>query len=333
MGESLPRPEGFLQKERYEYYTCICHGDLNVDNIFVEESVAEPILIDFHESGRGHVFCDFVVFENSLRSTLQSDLTFNELLQEEISLHESIRNATEVSFDDDYFEYIRDIRLKARSIFPEAKYGGYVYGLTMSLYGLLRSFKPRVNDDYYRKIFAAFVAGMYYLEKYDLERLVKKGNEKNNFANLEDQSQTLLSADEEEYDAFISFNSKSRDYIREVVKCLKSKGLKIWFDEDILVAGTELVQSISRGIESAKTFIIICGDYDSGKWQAKEIGQIVYNKIESSMNKITVVPAIVPNSQAPIIPAFLKNFMYVELSEDTVQACIQLQSIIENARK
>ncbi|MBF0136246.1 MAG: phosphotransferase [Magnetococcales bacterium] len=48
------------------YSTCICHGDLNSNNLIVSEN-GEVIFIDFQNTGRGHVFEDFVTLEASIR--------------------------------------------------------------------------------------------------------------------------------------------------------------------------------------------------------------------------------------------------------------------------
>jgi hypothetical protein len=48
------------------YQSCICHGDLNSNNVMVAER-NQIIFIDFQETGRGHVFEDFVTMEASVR--------------------------------------------------------------------------------------------------------------------------------------------------------------------------------------------------------------------------------------------------------------------------
>ncbi len=126
------RPNGF-------YHTCICHGDLNSNNIIVSES-GEFIFIDFQETGRGHVFEDFITLESSLRLYYPDD-------REQIKKNEWLdiidmeRKICRIESQENYsnlFKHISLIRNLANNNFPFEDFSNYYYGIAAFNLRLLR---------------------------------------------------------------------------------------------------------------------------------------------------------------------------------------------------
>ncbi len=53
---------------RQKYYSCIVHGDMNSNNVIIDENIdPKVILIDYSDTGRGPIALDFAALECSLR--------------------------------------------------------------------------------------------------------------------------------------------------------------------------------------------------------------------------------------------------------------------------
>lgn len=109
------------------YQSCLVHGDLNTNNIFVApgRDRREAKFIDFAETDRGHVFFDFVVFEVSVRLAGQKDITVNikPLMEAERALNADQLVALP------YAESVLSLRGFAKRNFPDEPIENYLYGL------------------------------------------------------------------------------------------------------------------------------------------------------------------------------------------------------------
>ncbi len=65
---------------RQTYYSCIVHGDMNSNNVIIDENIdPKVILIDYSDTGRGPIALDFAALECSLRLDVDTgDLSGNE---------------------------------------------------------------------------------------------------------------------------------------------------------------------------------------------------------------------------------------------------------------
>ena len=67
---------------RGEFTSYICHGDLNSNNILISDN-NDIVFIDFQNTGCGHVFEDFVVFESCLRLYSNNNMELELLIEAE----------------------------------------------------------------------------------------------------------------------------------------------------------------------------------------------------------------------------------------------------------
>jgi hypothetical protein len=135
-----------IGQPRGEFLTCICHGDLNSENILISAD-NQITFIDFQDTGIGHIFDDFISLEISLRLHLITNLDFFTLLKNEKS---SIQNSffkDETNIENPEFiieESILKIRkLAFQNFFPEKNFctddiANYLFALSISSYGMLR---------------------------------------------------------------------------------------------------------------------------------------------------------------------------------------------------
>lgn len=116
------------------YSSCICHGDLNSNNVMVAEN-DQAIFIDFQETGRGHVFEDFVTMEASVRLYHGEDgLHGADLLAAELK----IRDGDDVSGLQGAQLIAAQIRRLARRNFPSEQFASYYYASAAFHFRLLR---------------------------------------------------------------------------------------------------------------------------------------------------------------------------------------------------
>ncbi len=135
------------------YLSCICHGDLNSNNVIVSK-LEDVIFIDFQETGRGHVFEDFVTMESSIRLFGKSTEPSNWLhyLEDEIQAGQSVAHAKSESF-----EIIQTIRGLAKANFPNESFQNYYYALAVFHYRLLRANLSPIQQ---QKCVTAIIAGL-----------------------------------------------------------------------------------------------------------------------------------------------------------------------------
>jgi len=117
---------------------CICHGDLNSNNIFITTDLAAMALIDFEQTNFHHVFRDFVSLESSVRSLFATakpgGTAFEALVDLEAMMIHDV-NAT-VSADP-LLEQVQSIRRTAFKHFPKADKALYYGALALHLWKLL----------------------------------------------------------------------------------------------------------------------------------------------------------------------------------------------------
>jgi hypothetical protein len=138
--ESFPMVETlFTNHVANKYQQCICHGDLNTNNILLSKG-GELIFIDFQDTGKGHVFHDFVVFEMCLRlyQPQHKTLKFNDLLKFEIDVS---NNNFSFAKRNSIWPRIQRIRALAIENFSSKDFKSYYLSMAMRAFRLFRAFK------------------------------------------------------------------------------------------------------------------------------------------------------------------------------------------------
>jgi len=133
----FPLPVDDLFAELHgDYYSCICHGDLNSNNI-ISSNNKEFIFIDFQDTGRGHVFEDFVTLESSIRMHYPFDDNVDvlEILNNEIELTVTGKINKPCS---NLYEHISLIRNLALKNFDMENFKNYYYAVAAYNFRLLR---------------------------------------------------------------------------------------------------------------------------------------------------------------------------------------------------
>ncbi len=58
------------------------------------------------------------------------------------------------------------------------------------------------------------------------------------------------------FDVFLSHNSKDKAQVRRLAQRLRDAGLRVWFDEWIILPGDDIYLSIEHGLEASRTLIL-----------------------------------------------------------------------------
>ncbi len=84
------------------------------------------------------------------------------------------------------------------------------------------------------------------------------------------------------WDLFICHASEDkRDFIQPLVKKLVSCGLKVWYDDDILVLGDSLRRSIDEGLSKSRYGIVVLSpSFFEKEWPQKELDGLVARERE-----------------------------------------------------
>jgi len=144
-GSSYPSPERALfRRFRRPGATTICHGDLNGNNVVVTKKGRAITFIDFQDTGRGHVFEDFVALEGSARlyfkTAATAKLSLGDIIKAELKLDRApLTTAPALSKSAlPYADLVLPIRFKARKAFPTVDKIEYFYALAAFHYRLMR---------------------------------------------------------------------------------------------------------------------------------------------------------------------------------------------------
>jgi hypothetical protein len=113
---------------------CYSHGDLNSNNIILNAKSTKLALIDFADSGRTHVFRDFVSFETSIRlewpdAPNESDYSLVELTEFESRALSGLPDGAPA-----YLTQIQKVRQAARDLFPSVPSLHYAICLGLNIW-------------------------------------------------------------------------------------------------------------------------------------------------------------------------------------------------------
>ena len=114
---------------------------------------------------------------------------------------------------------------------------------------------------------------------------------------------------------FISHSSQDKRFVRTLKSDLKENSLDIWLDEDQLDLGDSLIDKLELALEESSHFLIILSPFSvNSDWVKFELNKALKQKESALLNKI--IPIQYRKCE---IPEELKNLIYADLSDETVQ--------------
>lgn len=129
--------QNLLGSSQGKYSTCICHGDLNSNNVLISDNNLMTF-IDFESTKRGHVFEDFVVIEVCVRMHMNLNISFKNQVNAENKVNEGKLYSGIGTDIGNVFQIIINLRSYAKKNAPNENFKNYHYAIALYCYRLLR---------------------------------------------------------------------------------------------------------------------------------------------------------------------------------------------------
>ncbi|NER05118.1 MAG: toll/interleukin-1 receptor domain-containing protein [Okeania sp. SIO3C4] len=92
---------------------------------------------------------------------------------------------------------------------------------------------------------------------------------------------TLEDSEPQEFDVFLSHNSRDKDSVRIIANKLKKEGIVTWLDESQFVGGDEWQAKLYKVLDETNLAFFFIGKNAIGRWQYEEVDYL-YNRYVSS---------------------------------------------------
>jgi hypothetical protein len=117
------------------------------------------------------------------------------------------------------------------------------------------------------------------------------------------------------YDTFLSHSH----IVAEIVELIATKledehGLNVWLDRWILIPGEPFRQSLSKGLDEAKTCVIILGSNTPKGWFAEEVSKALNRQTKDS--SFRVIPVLLPSANPDIVTDFLELRTWIKFKTE-----------------
>jgi hypothetical protein len=123
------------------------------------------------------------------------------------------------------------------------------------------------------------------------------------------------------YDVFLSHNRKQKPWVREFAAILRNAGLKVFFDEDTIRPGDDIVRAIEQAIEESRHVVLVISPNSVGpsgsKWVAMESAMTVYSDPDANRNAL--VPVILEPTELSTIPLSIRRLNCINLTNPSTR--------------
>jgi WD40 repeat protein len=136
------------------------------------------------------------------------------------------------------------------------------------------------------------------------------------------------------YDLFVSYNSKDKAQVNEIVQWLKDNNSKLSFFRDVeeIKSGDSIQEQISEALERSHCALIFFGTYGLGPWQDLEVKIFIQKEVYDKTFRI--IPVVLPSGKTDKIPTLLKDKLRTEFkSLKDIEALDKLNCAIEACQK
>ena len=117
------------------------------------------------------------------------------------------------------------------------------------------------------------------------------------------------------YDTFLSHSHMDAEVVEYIGTKLEDEhGLKVWLDKWIIVPGEPFIQALSKGLDQAKTCVVIIGSSTPEGWFKEEVGKAL-NK-QTRNKDFRVIPLLLPDTNSEFVDDFLELRSWVKFSKD-----------------
>lgn len=119
---------------------------------------------------------------------------------------------------------------------------------------------------------------------------------------------------EPEYDIFVSHNQQQKPWVRRFCRMLREVGLRVFFDEDSIKPGEQVVPAIEHGIESSRhIFLMISTAALKSHWVALETAMAIYSDADNA--KRTLIPILLEPVDRALLGLSIRRLNLLDLSD------------------
>jgi hypothetical protein len=113
------------------------------------------------------------------------------------------------------------------------------------------------------------------------------------------------------FDVFISHNSRDNAAVRQLATLLKEKGIKVWLDEWEILPGRRWQEALEEAISSIPSAAVLVGREGLGPWEVPEMRALLQEFVARGL---PVIPVLLPGAPSRVeLPLFLRAFTWVDL--------------------
>jgi len=116
---------------------------------------------------------------------------------------------------------------------------------------------------------------------------------------------------------FVSHTDSDKPRVRPFAEALNSRGIQTWIDEERIAAGQSLIETISKGLQSADclAFFVSQSSVNSA-WVRRELGIVMAERLSSRGRAPIVIPILLDDVE---LPPFLRDVKYIDFRSGDVQ--------------
>jgi hypothetical protein len=118
------------------------------------------------------------------------------------------------------------------------------------------------------------------------------------------------------YNIFLSHSRKEKPWVRRIVGFLRDRGLSVFFDEDSITPGDNIVIALENAIESSEVLVLVLSRSSVySKWVAFETTLRIYNDPLNTTRRL--VPILIEPIDRTLIPSSVRQLDAVDLTDPT----------------
>jgi len=120
------------------------------------------------------------------------------------------------------------------------------------------------------------------------------------------------------YDIFLSHNHRQKAWVRHIVGFLRNHGLKVFFDEDSISPGEDIVSALEHAIESSEILVLVLSRSSVfSKWVAFETTLRIYEDPQGSTRRL--IPILVEPIDRTLIRSAVRRLDAVDLTDPSTR--------------
>lgn len=116
-------------------------------------------------------------------------------------------------------------------------------------------------------------------------------------------------ADDQSYDAFLSYNSKDRPDVEMIASRLNQEGIRVFFDRSSLSPGERWQRRLEQALHRSNKIVVFLGPYGIEKWQELEVQLAIKEKAKGQ-----IIPVLLPGGIDA--SGFLALYNRIDLGKD-----------------